>query len=70
MIGEWTPPEGSEITGPPRSNPIVGHIVQRLFDIVHPPSVSQTIYMRNQQKVAIFKLNIKLKSKYSDSGNV
>ena len=44
MIGEWTPPEGSELTGPPRNNPIVGHIVQRLFDIVHPPSVSQIMY--------------------------
>ncbi|XP_013409132.1 sperm flagellar protein 2 isoform X2 [Lingula anatina] len=41
MIGEWCPPEGSEITGPPRNNPIVGHIVQRLFNMVHPPSPVQ-----------------------------
>ena len=40
MNGEWVPPEGSEIEGPPRSNPVVGHIVQRLFNIVHPPTVS------------------------------
>lgn len=42
MMGEWQPPEGAEpmIAGPPRDNPIVGHIVQRLFNIVHPPSVS------------------------------
>ena len=42
MIGEWVPPEveDAKIEGPPRNNPIVGHIVQRLFDIVHPPTVS------------------------------
>ena len=34
--------EGSGITGPPRSNPVVGHIVQRLFNLVHPPSVAIT----------------------------
>ena len=34
--------EGSGITGPPRSNPVVGHIVQRLFNLVHPPSVGIT----------------------------
>ncbi|KAK6179274.1 hypothetical protein SNE40_011674 [Patella caerulea] len=38
MIGEWQTKEGLDVTGPPRDNPIVGHIVQRLFNIVHPPS--------------------------------
>jgi len=42
MIGEWQPPEDSDITGPPGDNPIIGHIVQRLLDIVHPPSVCIT----------------------------
>ena len=40
MMGEWAPPEGSEIEGPPAANPIVGHVVNRLFNMVHPPSVS------------------------------
>lgn len=40
MVGEWQPPEGGEVAKPPRDNPIVGHIVQRLFDMVHPPTVS------------------------------
>ena len=39
-MGEWAPPEGSEIEGPPAANPIVGHVVNRLFNMVHPPSVS------------------------------
>lgn len=43
MVGEWQPPDGSEITGPPRDNPVVGHIVQRLFNMVHPPEVSRNI---------------------------
>ncbi|XP_069125844.1 sperm flagellar protein 2-like isoform X2 [Argopecten irradians] len=38
MTGEWQPPEGCEVTKPPRDNPIVGHIIQRLFNMVHPPS--------------------------------
>ena len=43
MIGEWQPLEEEEpiIRGPPRDNPIVGHIVHRLYDIVHPPTVGQ-----------------------------
>ena len=40
MIGEWQPPESLEITEPPRSNPVVGHIIHRLYNIVHPPTVS------------------------------
>ena len=40
MIGEWQPPEGSEISGPPRDNPVVGHVVQRLLNMVYPPEVS------------------------------
>ncbi|KAL8583785.1 hypothetical protein ACOMHN_036420 [Nucella lapillus] len=38
MIGEWQPPEWTEVSGPPRSNPVVGHIIQRLYSIVHPPT--------------------------------
>ena len=41
MIGEWMIPDGSDIPGVPPDNPILGHIIQRLFDIVHPPSVSK-----------------------------
>ncbi|XP_060552949.1 sperm flagellar protein 2-like isoform X2 [Ruditapes philippinarum] len=38
MVGEWQPPEGCEISGPPRDNPVVGHVVQRLLNMVYPPS--------------------------------
>lgn len=38
MMGEWQPPETAEIPGPPRNNPVVGHIIQRLYNIVHPPT--------------------------------
>ncbi|ESO92609.1 hypothetical protein LOTGIDRAFT_120497 [Lottia gigantea] len=38
MVGEWQAPDVIEAAAPPRDNPIVGHIVQRLFNIVHPPS--------------------------------
>ncbi|GFO03102.1 sperm flagellar protein 2, partial [Plakobranchus ocellatus] len=38
MQGEWQPPETSEMQQPPRDNPVVGHVVQRLFDIVYPPT--------------------------------
>ena len=41
-MGEWLPPEGSEITGPPRDNAVLGHIIQRLFNIVSPPEVTFT----------------------------
>ena len=54
MIGEWQPPETSEVTGPPRSNPIVGHIVQRLFNIVHPPTVSKLIYKLYRQENVVY----------------
>ncbi|KAK7503972.1 hypothetical protein BaRGS_00004704, partial [Batillaria attramentaria] len=36
MFGEWQLPE--EAPGPPRNNPVVGHIIQRLYNIVHPPT--------------------------------
>lgn len=38
MTGEWQPPEGSEVTQPPRDNPITGHVIQRLFNMVSPPT--------------------------------
>ncbi|XP_071117594.1 sperm flagellar protein 2-like [Haliotis cracherodii] len=38
MIGEWQPPEGSEQTEPPKDNAVLGHIIHRLFNLVHPPS--------------------------------
>ena len=40
MVGEWKPPTECAIKGPPRNNPIIGHVIKRLFDIVHPPTVS------------------------------
>ena len=39
-MGSWEPPEEAGIAGPPKPNAIIGHIVQRLFDIVQPPVVS------------------------------
>ncbi|XP_052777050.1 sperm flagellar protein 2-like isoform X2 [Mya arenaria] len=36
MVGEWQPPEGSETIHLPRDNPIVGHVVQRLMNMVYP----------------------------------
>ncbi|XP_052233181.1 sperm flagellar protein 2-like [Dreissena polymorpha] len=38
MVGEWQPPEASGLEKPPRDNPIVGHVVQRLLNMVYPPS--------------------------------
>ncbi|XP_041476082.1 sperm flagellar protein 2-like isoform X2 [Lytechinus variegatus] len=38
MVGEWQPPEDSEIKGIPSNNAILGHILARLFNIVSPPS--------------------------------
>lgn len=38
MTGEWQPPEGSEVAQPPRDNPITGHVIQRLFNMVSPPT--------------------------------
>jgi hypothetical protein len=43
MVGEWQPPDGGEVAKPPRDNPIVGHIVQRLFNMVHPPTERFTL---------------------------
>ena len=38
MIGEWSPPDTCHIKGPPSNNNILGHIIQRLLDLVHPPT--------------------------------
>ncbi|CAG5136742.1 unnamed protein product, partial [Candidula unifasciata] len=38
MTGEWLPPESCEVKGPPRDNPVVSHVIQRLFSIAHPPT--------------------------------
>eukprot|EP00057_Strongylocentrotus_purpuratus_P026328 XP_011680802.1 PREDICTED: LOW QUALITY PROTEIN: sperm flagellar protein 2 [Strongylocentrotus purpuratus] len=38
MVGEWQPPEDSEIKGIPSNNAVLGHILARLFNIVSPPS--------------------------------
>ncbi|XP_067937009.1 sperm flagellar protein 2-like [Watersipora subatra] len=38
MTGDWAPPDDSDITAPPPSNPIVGHVINRLFNMVHPPT--------------------------------
>ena len=45
MVGEWQPPEESEIKGIPSNNAVLGHILARLFNIVCPPTVS--IPLRN-----------------------
>ena len=47
MIGEWEPPAGSQsataITHvPPPDNPILGYVVNRIHDLVHPPTVSRS----------------------------
>ena len=39
MVGEWKPPDVSNITGPPADNSIIGHVIQRLFDIARPLTV-------------------------------
>uniref|UniRef100_A0A4W6C6C9 Sperm flagellar 2 n=1 Tax=Lates calcarifer TaxID=8187 RepID=A0A4W6C6C9_LATCA len=40
MVGEWAwPEEARETTLPPSNNNILGHVVQRLRNIVHPPVV-------------------------------
>ncbi|XP_060703096.1 sperm flagellar protein 2 [Hemiscyllium ocellatum] len=36
MTGDWLPPEGGDIHGPPANNNILGHVVARIFEIVHP----------------------------------
>ncbi|XP_059500967.1 sperm flagellar protein 2 isoform X2 [Stegostoma tigrinum] len=36
MTGEWLPPEGGDIHGPPANNNILGHVVACIFEIVHP----------------------------------
>ncbi|BFZ00141.1 hypothetical protein BsWGS_03180 [Bradybaena similaris] len=38
LTGEWVPPEICEVKEPPRDNPVVGHVLQRLFHIAHPPT--------------------------------
>ncbi|XP_048761563.2 sperm flagellar protein 2-like isoform X3 [Ostrea edulis] len=38
MTGEWQPPDSGEVTQPPRDNPITGHVIQRLFNMVSPPT--------------------------------
>jgi len=40
MEGEWLPPEGCGITGPPANNNVIGHVIHRLFDIARPSTVS------------------------------
>ncbi|XP_062579929.1 sperm flagellar protein 2-like isoform X2 [Saccostrea cucullata] len=38
MTGEWQPPEAGEVIQPPKDNPITGHVIQRLFNMVSPPT--------------------------------
>ncbi|KAL8590470.1 hypothetical protein ACOMHN_011683 [Nucella lapillus] len=45
MMGEWSAPAASEISGPPRNNPVVGHIIHRLFNLVHPPTVRDPCFL-------------------------
>ena len=44
MIGEWEPPAGSHSATslthlPPGDNPIFGHVINRLHNLVYPPAV-------------------------------
>jgi len=42
MTGEWQPPESSNVTAPPADNVVLGYVIQRLFGIARPPTVSIT----------------------------
>lgn len=53
MVGEWQPPEGSEVAGPPRDNPIVGHVVQRLLNMVYPPLVSEADFSIKKKRLQL-----------------
>lgn len=54
MTGEWQPPEGSEVAQPPRDNPITGHVIQRLFNMVSPPTVSNSYSLLNTINQLLF----------------
>lgn len=50
MIGEWEPPTGSQSSTaithvPPLDNPIFGYVVNRIHNLVHPPSVSRILLL-------------------------
>jgi len=47
MTGEWQPPEGCSVTGPPADNAIIGFVIQRLFNIARPPTVSDNSVIIN-----------------------
>ena len=55
MIGEWEPPTGSQsaiiITHiPPFDNPIFGYIINRLYQLVHPPPVRYLVQLTKLRK--------------------
>lgn len=58
MTGEWQPPEGSEVAQPPRDNPITGHVIQRLFNMVSPPTVSNSYSLLNTVNQLLFTMNL------------
>lgn len=58
MTGEWQPPEGSEVAQPPRDNPITGHVIQRLFNMVSPPTVSNSYSLLNTVNQLLFAMNL------------
>jgi hypothetical protein len=38
-VGEWEPGDDAVDQIPPKDNPILGHIIQKLFNIIYPPEV-------------------------------
>ena len=40
-VGEWEPSDETLDVAqiPPKDNPILGHIIQKLFNIIYPPEV-------------------------------
>lgn len=57
-MGEWAPPEGCDISEPPAPNPIVGHVINRLFNMVHPPSVRLHIVFLRMISYMIWNLHV------------
>lgn len=38
-VGEWQQSDDTSDHIPPKDNPILGHIIQKLFKIIYPPEV-------------------------------
>ena len=46
-VGEWETSDDTQDTAqiPPKDNPILGHIIQKLFNIISPPEVGEHCYI-------------------------